>query len=254
MNTDKPARCGAASNIRDAALPEISYKHDFANPSPTPAAPQFLPWQRGMSVAHPSPASAESDSLVERAYGRLAACADEASRTSATAQLILAIFDDFYSLLCEYPYRAKCAFELLDTHASIRISKERLGLYSRYIAEHGPRVLAAFPALAHDAGIWDAVDRLFVAMIVDRYEADTAFSFAHSLRRNICHDCGGRSAYSFPPPSKLRAFSMASVHRRMPVQSRVDVELVAAFLRVPGFSVPFRDLKADSQRVVEQAR
>lgn len=203
-----------------------------------------------MSVAHPSPASAESDSLVERAYGRLAACADEASRTSATAQLILAIFDDFYSLLCEYPYRAKCAFELLDTHASIRISKERLGLYSRYIAEHGPRVLAAFPALAHDAGIWDAVDRLFVAMIVDRYEADTAFSFAHSLRRNICHDVWRPVAYSFPPPSKLRAFSMASVHRRMPVQSRVDVELVAAFLRVPGFSVPFRDLKADSQRVV----
>jgi isocitrate dehydrogenase kinase/phosphatase len=68
---------------------------------------------------------------VEQAYRRLKAFTDDASRITATAQLILAIFDDFYSLLCEYPYRAKSAFELRDPHASIRISKERLGLYSR---------------------------------------------------------------------------------------------------------------------------
>jgi isocitrate dehydrogenase kinase/phosphatase len=193
-----------------------------------------------------------NDSPLLQAYSRLEACADDASRIAATAQLILAIFDDFYSLLCEYPYRAKCAFELMDPHASIRISKERLELYSRYIAEHGPRVLAAFPALSDDAALWEAIDRLFVAMIVDRYEADTAFSFAHSLRRNICQEVWRPVAYSFPPPSKLRAFSMASVHRRLPLSSRVDAELIASFLRVPGFSVPFRDLQADSQRILER--
>ena len=170
----------------------------------------------------------------------------------ATAQLILAIFDEFYSLLCEYPYRAKCAFESMDPHASIRISKERLGLYSHYIAEHGPRIATAFPALADDPRVWDALDGLFVAMIVDRYEADTAFSFAHSLRRNICHEIWRPVAYSFPPPSKLRAFSMASVQRRLPVQSRVDVELLASALRLPGFSVPFRDLKGDAQRILDR--
>ena len=89
-------------------------------------------------------------------------------------------------------------------------------------------------------------------MIVDRYEADTAFSFAHSLRRNIGHEIWRPVAYSFPPPSKLRAFSMASVHRRLPVRGRVDAELVASALRVPGFSVPFRDLEGDSQRIVER--
>jgi isocitrate dehydrogenase kinase/phosphatase len=205
-----------------------------------------------MSAPRPESEPAQGDSLVEQAYSRLTGCGDDASRITAAAQLILAIFDDFYSLLCEYPYRAKCAFELMDPHASIRISKERLGLYSRYITEHGPRVLAAFPALANDAAIWDALDRMFVAMIVDRYEADTAFSFAHSLRRNICQEIWRPVAYSFPPPSKLRAYSMASVHRRMQVQSRIDVELVASFLRVPGFSVPFRDLKGDAQRIVER--
>jgi isocitrate dehydrogenase kinase/phosphatase len=45
---------------------------------------------------------------------------------------------------------------------------------------------------------------------------------------------------------------MASVHRRLPVQSRVDVELVASALRLPGFSVPFRDLKSDAKRIVDR--
>jgi isocitrate dehydrogenase kinase/phosphatase len=189
---------------------------------------------------------------IEGGYARLATCSDEPARIGIAAELILAIFDDFYSLLCEYPYRAKRAFELRDWQGSARISKERLGLYSVYIAEHGPKLLAAFPALGSEAGIWDAVDRVFVAMIVDRYEADTASSFAHSLRRNICQEIWRPVAYSFPPPSKLRAFSMAAVHRRLRVQRNVDAELIASFLRVPEFSVPFEDVMRDAQRILER--
>src|SRR5271169_5613167 len=189
------------------------------------------------------------DSMVDAAYARLRAGGDAGERIAAAARLLLVIFDEFYGLLCEYPYRAKCAFETMDPHASVRISQERLELYSRYVAEHGPRVLAAFPALADDSKIWDALDKFFVAMIADRYEADIAFSYAHSIRRNISHEIWRPVAYSFPPASRLRAFSMAAVHRRLPVQGRIDAELVASALRVPGFSVPFRDLKGDSQRI-----
>ena len=192
------------------------------------------------------------ESMVEAAYARLRACGEAGEPIEAAARLLLIIFDEFYGLLCEYPYRAKCAFETMDPHASIRISKERLGLYSRYIAEHGPRVHAAYPALADDSTIWDALDKLFVAMIADRYEADIAFSFAHSIRRNISHEIWRPVAYSFTPPSKRRAFSMAAVHRRLPVQRRIDAELVSSALRVPGFAVPFRDLKDDAQRIVER--
>ena len=124
---------------------------------------------------------------LEKDYSHLIASARDDGRIAATARLILAIFDDFYAQLCEYPFRAKLAFETMDTHASIEISHQRLGLYSRYISEHGPRIVAAFPALANNEVLWDTLDRLFVAMIVDRYEADIAFSFAHSLRRNIDH-------------------------------------------------------------------
>jgi isocitrate dehydrogenase kinase/phosphatase len=196
--------------------------------------------------------STQTELMVEQTYRSLAGCADPAARIETTARLILAIYDDFYRQLCEYPHRAQRAFETMDPHASIRISQERLGLYSRYILEHGPRILAAFPALATDSAAWDALDRLFVAMIVDRYDADIAFSFAHSLRRNIGHGLWRPVAYSFPPPSKLRAYSMASVHRRLRVQDRIDTELLCAALQVPNFTVPFRDLQGDAEKILQR--
>ena len=188
---------------------------------------------------------------VDEAYLRLQV-ARPTDRIAAAAQLMLALFDDFYAQLCEYPFRAKRAFETMDPRASVSISTERLGLYSRYIAEHGPKLRACFPELATDPVVWEPLDRMFVAMIVDRYEADIAFSFAHSLRRNIGQGLWRPVAYSFPPPSKLRALSMASVHRRLPVAAAIDRELIAAALQVPGFDVPFRDLHGDAQKILER--
>jgi isocitrate dehydrogenase kinase/phosphatase len=196
--------------------------------------------------------STETEILADEAYSRLAACADPAACVSAAARLILAVYDDFYSQLCEYPHRAQRAFEQMNPHDSIRISQERLGLYSRYIAEHAPRILAAFPALAADPSVWESLDRLFIAMIVDRYDADIAFSFAHSIRRVISRGLWRPVAYSFPPPSKLRAYSMASVHRRLRVRDRVDAELLRTALQIPNFRVPFRDLNGDAQKILER--
>lgn len=198
------------------------------------------------------PVPTEAEASVQRAYQRLANERDAQARIHATALLILAIYEDFYRQLCEYPHRAKHAFETMDPHAAIRISKERLGLYSRYIAEHGPRIVAVHPALRSDAALWDALDRLFMAMIVDRYDADIAFSFAHSIRRNIGQELWRPVAYSFPPPSKLRADSMASVHRRLRVNGRIERELLCAALEVPGFAVPFRDLEGDAQKILNR--
>ena len=188
-------------------------------------------------------------SAVTQAYGRLAAAGSDAERIVAAAALILAIFDDFYGRFRQYSAKAKQAFESMDPHASINISKERLGLYTRYIAHHGPRIGAHFPALCSESSLWDDLDRLFVAMIVDRYEADIAFSFAHSVRRNINHGLWKPVAYSFPPPSKLRALSMASAHRRLPIHGRIDGDLLCAALQIPNFSVPYRDLKGDARKI-----
>jgi isocitrate dehydrogenase kinase/phosphatase len=194
-------------------------------------------------------ASGPPEILIEQAYARLGVCTGDAARVTASAAAILAIFDAFYHRLCEYPHAAQCAFETMDTHAAVRISRERLDLYSAYIKEHGPRLRAAFPALSHSASLWDALDTQFVAMIADRYEADIAFSFAHSLRRNIAQELWRPVAYSFPPPSKRRALSMASVHRRLSVTGRVDAALLCTALQMTGLTIGFRDLDGDAERV-----
>ncbi len=191
-----------------------------------------------------------SASAIERAYVRVANCSSPPEQIPATVDLILAIFDDFYAQLCEYPYRAQRAFESMNPHDSIRISKERLGLYSRYIAEHGPRILDVFPALSGNADLWGAMEPLLLARIADRYEADIAFMFAHSLRRNTNHDIWRPVAYSFPPPSEGRADSMAQVHRHLPLRGRIDANLLKEILQIPGFSAPFRDLEGDAARIV----
>jgi isocitrate dehydrogenase kinase/phosphatase len=190
-----------------------------------------------------------SASAVDSAYSGLAAAHTDEERTMASALLILAIFDEFYAKFCDYSQQAKRAFEGKDPRASVNVSKQRLGSYTRYIAEHGPRIRTAFPALSVESDLWDSLDRLFAAMIVDRYEADIAFSFAHSVRRNINHGLWKPVAYSFPPPSELRALSMASVHRRLPVRQRIDDELLRTALQMPSFSVPFKDLQGDAQRI-----
>ncbi len=262
MILHRPEAALAASVLSGAEVPavvELPPADGAAAAAPSTASPGLAApglAAAGLAVAGLAvpglavPGSPEADSPIETGYARLAACTDDAERSVLAARLILAIHDDFYSLLCEYPYRAKCAFESRDPHASIRISQERLSLYSRYIAEHGPRLKAAWPALGEDATTWESLDRLFVAMIVDRYEADIAFSFVHSLRRNINKENWRPVAYSFPPPSKLRAFSLAAVHRRFRVQGRVDAELIGSALRVPGFSVPFRDIEGDAARIL----
>ncbi len=196
------------------------------------------------------PESGQTVLLIERAFARLAACTDAVDRITATAKLILAIFDEFYRELCACPYWAQCAFEIMDPRLSVRISEERLGLYSRYISEYAPQIGEAFPELAEDSLAWDSMDPLFSAMIVNRYEADIAFSFAHSMRRFIVRDLWKPVAYSFPRPSKFRALSMASAHRRLPIAGRADAELLCTALQVPRFTVRFRDLRGDALRIL----
>src|SRR5258708_34100527 len=117
------------------------------------------------------------------------------------------------------------------------------------MGEGGSGELSAFPALGADAGVGDALDRLFMNMIVVRYDADIAFSCAQSIRRNIGRGLWRPVAYSFPPPSRLRADSMASVYRRLRAPGRIDAEIVSTALRLPNFSVPFRDLRGDAEKI-----
>ncbi len=194
------------------------------------------------------------NALIEQGYARLAASKGAAEQVAVAARLILDIFDDFYRRLNEYGDLAKRSFEHMDPHAAILISQERLHLYSQYIAAHGPRIRAACPEMADSTAAWEALDITFSTMIVDRYEADIAFSFAHSLRRNIGRELWRPVAYAFPPPSTRRELSMASVYQRLPVRGALDAQLFCLALQAPAFTIGFRNLGGDAQRILARVQ
>lgn len=196
---------------------------------------------------------AYDDPSIRRAYADLAKSSDELEKVTMAAQLILAIFDHFYAELCEYPYRAQRAFEAIDPQSSIRLSKERLDLYSQYILEHAPRFKRAFPRLARRRELWDEVDAVYLPLIVDRYEADIAFSFSLSMQRNVFRTVWQPVEYSFSAPSEKRTMSLAAAHRRMFVTGVVGPALIETILGIPDFAAPFHDASMDARRVADRA-
>ena len=183
-------------------------------------------------------------------YVQLGESKTETASLDICARLILAIFDDFYAELCNYPWQAKKAFEQMDPNALVKISHERLGLYSSYIRIHGPKIQSQFPALSENEPLWDVLDKQFADLIDARYEADIAFAFAHSIRRNICHVVWRPVAYSFQKSGKDRGLSSARAQQRFVLNGKIDRKIFLSALQLPRFKAPYRDLHADVTSVV----
>lgn len=190
-----------------------------------------------------------SSKAVTQLYEQLKLEGPTDVRINICARLILAVFDDFYDELCEYPFRAQRAFENMDPQASLQISRDRLNLYSDYILVHGPRIREVYPELESDEALWEDLDACYRPLIAARYEADIGFGFAHSIRRNIHHGIWRPVAYSFSRPVRNRAMSMASAHQRFELDSGLDASTIVTALQIPRFKAPFRDLTGDTQAV-----
>ncbi|MBX2826393.1 MAG: bifunctional isocitrate dehydrogenase kinase/phosphatase [Gammaproteobacteria bacterium] len=189
---------------------------------------------------------------VDQLYQQLTQPLPDSTRLDVCARLILAVFDDFYEELCRYPFLAQRAFEDMDPQASLRISHQRLRLYSEYILVHGPRIRDAYPELTASEELWDELDTLYRPLIAARYEADIAFGFAHSLRRNIYHGIWKPVAYAFSRPVRNRAMSLASAHQRFELSEGLTANTILTALQIPRFKAPFRDLHADVAAVAER--
>ncbi len=195
-----------------------------------------------------------SSPATRQLFQRLGEVEAPAPRLPLVANLILAIFDDFYFELCAYPGLAKKAFEVMDPQASIRISRERLGLYSQYVSMYGPEIKNIYPELGTELSLWDEVDELYQPLIVARYEADIAYAFMHSIRRNISHVIWQPVAYAFPKGAKNRGLSSAQAHQRFPVAGDVSATLFVSALQLPRFKVPYRDCYGDAESVSSRIR
>lgn len=177
---------------------------------------------------------------------------DIAVRLQLTCELMVQVFDQFYTELCDYPYQAKRAFETRDPRQSIRISHERLNLYSEYIERETPPLLTAFPELGSEEPLWEEIENAYIGRISNRYEADIAFSFLHSVRRRIFKGEWRPVEYSFSLPSDQRAKARVQPYKRFQVDQNVSHSQVSQMLELVEFSSRFADRQGDALKVADR--
>ncbi len=189
-----------------------------------------------------------SDKLLEQ----IADATDVELRVKLTCQFMLQLFDQFYAELCDYPYQARRAFENRDPQQSIQISHERLNLYSEYIERDTPRLLAAFPDLGAEESLWEDLQQCYIDGIADRYEADIAFSFMHSIKRQIYKGEWRPVEYSFSLPSVKRAKALEQPWQRFQIDGTLSPRQVLEMLALPGFSIAFSEPQTTANKVAER--
>lgn len=177
----------------------------------------------------------------------------EDGKAGLTADWILAEFDAYYRESRQIPERAQRAFEGRDHNESLALSKRRLFFYSSAIRDLGAQLATAFPRLAEDERLWQAVEERYLPMIEGRYEADLAFAFINSIRRKIYHGEWKPEEYSFGTALSSSADVTPKVYRSFPGGSQVSAEAVAEILVIPNFKVPFQDLGEDAYLTAERA-
>jgi len=187
---------------------------------------------------------------VERARG-VAECADTEQRLELTVRWLLDEFEAYYRASRAIPALAKQAFERADPATSLMLSRERLSMYSVRIERLGPEVKAAFPQIAEDEALWDRIEALYLPRIADRYAADLAFAFFHSVRRRVYQGEWKPVEYAFQAGDE-HPHSGIEVHRSFAIDGRLDAATVERMLAIPAFEVPYRDAAGDAARIAER--
>jgi len=166
---------------------------------------------------------------VDSLFDQLAGCNDTSTKSAITCDLIIAIFDLFYAELCQYPHLAQSAFEKRDPVSSIEISK-----------------------LSKLEELWDDVEKQYRFKIENRYEADIAFSFAHSIARRIYQGEWKPVAYSFSSASESRTNALASAYTTIQIDKDISEDQVVSILCVANLKIEFADIRADARKIVSR--
>ena len=182
----------------------------------------------------------------------IARAATEPERIQLAADWILQAFDTYFRESRRIPQLAKEAFEQRDPQRSLALSKKRLSSYIAGILEFRPRLKSAYPELAENEQLWSKVELHYMSQIHERYEADLAFAYIHSIRRKIYQEEWTPVAYDFSDWRPRRADVRARVFRTFPGGIRVSIETVSEILKIPRFSVPYRKFSEDAALVAER--
>ena len=185
------------------------------------------------------------------ALGELDATRDRADRARIIAKIVFWVFDDYYQRSRHIPYEMKRAFETRDWPSTFRLARVRLSIYSATIEKLAPVLDAGCPELKEEEAFWSDVEHHYLDLIRDRYEADIAFAFMHSVRRKIYADDWKPVEYApssgplrRPPPSEPVTVTISAT---VPVAP----ETVQQILGVPGLKGAWRDAEDDARLLAD---
>ncbi len=187
--------------------------------------------------------------LAVENLSRLAGAERRDDRIEIARDWILQEFERFYAEFLDVPWQARTAFETRNHATSIRLSRDRISLYSSYVHRMADELETALPDIAGDAGFFDRLEAIYWRSVEDRYESDVAFSFVHSLRRMVYRDEWQPVEYGFWSDLEKTDRFPPDLLRRFGVAGEADAALIEAVLELPGFAVPYRDAAGDSTQI-----
>ncbi len=183
---------------------------------------------------------------------RMVGAARREDRIRMTAEWVLAQFEQFYTEFLGVPYQAKTAFEQQHHSTSIWLSRYRLSLYSSYIHRMGAYLKAIQPNVSVDASFLNQLEARFWRMVENRYESDVAYAFMHSIRRIVYRDEWKPVEYAFWGSIENSEQYPAGLLRKFEVDAPVSADLLAEILRIPEFSVAYRDIDGDALAIARR--
>jgi isocitrate dehydrogenase kinase/phosphatase len=169
----------------------------------------------------------------------------EAERIKLAAGWILGDFERFYEEFQQLTWLAKTAFEFRDHPAAVAHAKRRLGLYYTTVYSLGDELRLAYPALAENEALWDAVEAAYRPTIDTRYDADLALAYLHSAMRQVHRGEWRPVEYAFGE-QRSRVAPSAAVYDTFECHWPVEPRRLLPALQAAELRVPFRDLESDA--------
>ncbi|MGI9317913.1 MAG: isocitrate dehydrogenase kinase/phosphatase AceK regulatory subunit [bacterium] len=163
-------------------------------------------------------------------------------------------FNSFYSVFKKIPEQAKQAFEQRDHAQSLRLSNQRLQLYSVSIREFSDLVQRNYSELASDESRWEQVEEGYQSMVVGDYSADLAMAYLHSIRRKIYQGEWRVADYAIYRNKYETDQGVAEQLNGHSIEQALDINTVAEILVQENFSVDYEDIERDAGLIVERAR
>jgi isocitrate dehydrogenase kinase/phosphatase len=170
---------------------------------------------------------------------------DREERSRVVARLVFAAFDDYYRETRKIPLQVKAAFEARRWPEILDLSRRRLTRYSVGVDRLTAELADACPELKQDEAFWKALEADYLRLIAGRYEADLAFAFLYSVRRELFEDVWKPATYDGAPAPGLS--EPGRVTKRFETPLPVRAAMISDILDLAGFSVGWRDKATDSR-------